>query len=85
VLRYRLGEKEYADDKRSAAQPFSYGPRGCLGRNLAHAELRIILAKMVWSFDLELEEKSQDWLSRCKVMRLWVKPELAVKLKNVVR
>ncbi|KAJ5588206.1 benzoate 4-monooxygenase cytochrome P450 [Penicillium hordei] len=80
-----LGEKEYADDKRSAAQPFSYGPRGCLGRNLAHAELRIILAKMVWSFDLELEEKSQDWLSRCKVMRLWVKPELAVKLKNVVR
>ncbi|CAI7600061.1 unnamed protein product [Penicillium crustosum] len=81
----QLGEKEYADDKRSAAQPFSYGPRGCLGRNLAHAELRIILAKMVWSFDLELEERSQDWLSRCKVMRLWVKPELAVKLKKVIR
>ncbi|CAG8902802.1 unnamed protein product [Penicillium egyptiacum] len=80
-----LGEKEYADDKRSAAQPFSYGPRGCLGRNLAHAELRIIVAKMIWSFDLDLEERSQDWLSRCKVMRLWVKPELAVKLKDVVR
>ncbi|OTB09038.1 hypothetical protein M426DRAFT_316328 [Hypoxylon sp. CI-4A] len=80
-----LGNPKYADDKKSGFQPFSFGPRSCLGRNLAYAEMRLILAKIIWSFDLELEDRSQDWLEQCKVMRLWVKPELAVRVKEVVR
>ncbi|KAF6220920.1 hypothetical protein HO133_002600 [Letharia lupina] len=80
-----LGDEMYAADKKSAFQPFSFGPRSCLGRNLALAEMRLILAKIVWSFDLELQPGSRDWLRRCRVMRLWQKPELAVRVKEVER
>ncbi|KAF3769441.1 benzoate 4-monooxygenase cytochrome P450 [Cryphonectria parasitica EP155] len=80
-----LGDERYAGDNKAGWQPFSFGPRSCLGRNLAWAEMRLIMAKILWSFDLELDQTSYDWLSRCKVMRLWVKPELAVRLRQVVR
>lgn len=80
-----MGDPDYANDKRDACQPFNFGPRGCLGVNLAHAEMRLILAKFIWSFDMELEEKSRDWLDRCRVMRFWVKPELLVRLREVKR
>lgn len=30
-----MGNEEYERDRRDAAQPFSYGPRNCIGRNLA--------------------------------------------------
>jgi len=80
-----LGDPKYADDKRSMCQPFSYGPRNCLGKNLAYAEMRLIMAKMIWSFDLELDPKSSNWLEGCRVKTLWVKPELAVRVREVVR
>lgn len=35
-------------------QPFSTGPRNCLGQHLAWAELRLILTKLVWNFDMSL-------------------------------
>ncbi|PPJ53654.1 hypothetical protein CBER1_00883 [Cercospora berteroae] len=75
----------YAEDKKHAMQPFSFGPRNCLGKNLALAEMRLIVAKMIWSFDLELDSSSNDWIDRCRVFTLWDKPELAVKLTPVNR
>ena len=36
---------EFKDDKRKAYQPFSVGPRNCLGKNLAYIEMRMVLAK----------------------------------------
>ncbi|GAB7362522.1 hypothetical protein MBLNU230_g2841t1 [Neophaeotheca triangularis] len=80
-----LGDARYADDKRSSAKAFSFGPRACLGKNLAYAEMRLILAKMVWSFDWELMAQSATWMADCRVETLWKKPELAVKLTEVVR
>ncbi len=74
-----LGDEEYADDKRSVIQPFSVGPRNCLGRNLAWAEIRSMLARLVWHFDIELLEESSDW-EKQKVFILWAKPSLMVKL-----
>ncbi|KAH7190031.1 cytochrome P450 [Fusarium oxysporum] len=41
-------------DTKQASQPFSLGPRACLGINLAYLEMRIIIAKMVYHFDWEL-------------------------------
>lgn len=47
--------------------------------------MRLILAKMIWSFDMELDSRSDKWLEKCKVFTLWAKPPLMVRLKEVVR
>jgi cytochrome P450 len=43
----------FFNDNHRAVQAFSVGPRSCVGKPLALAELRIILGKIVWNFDLE--------------------------------
>ena len=35
-----MGDPAYAGDQRKALQPFSYGPRNCLGQNMAMHEVR---------------------------------------------
>ncbi|KAF2821312.1 cytochrome P450 [Ophiobolus disseminans] len=48
-----LGEDPaFAKDQHNAVQAFSVGPRSCIGKPLAMAELRLILARLVWKFDL---------------------------------
>lgn len=47
--------------------------------------MRLIMAKMIWTFDMELDSQSDKWLENCKVFTLWKKPELMVRLKEVVR
>lgn len=37
-------------DNRAVFQPFSIRPRNCLGRNLAYTEMRMILARGLWTF-----------------------------------
>jgi cytochrome P450 len=76
-----LGDEKYADDRRSVLQPFSIGSRNCIGQNLAWAEIRTILARLVWHFDMELMDESRDWVEGQKVYFLWYKPALMVKLK----
>ena len=34
--------------------PFSFGPRGCIGRNLAYMELRSVIARTVWLYEMRL-------------------------------
>ncbi|KAG6356107.1 hypothetical protein INS49_015492 [Diaporthe citri] len=67
------------DDKR-AFQPFSSGPRACLGINLAYLEPRITLAKIIFAYDLELVSREiEDWNRSCTSFGLWRKPGLLVK------
>ncbi|KIW04541.1 uncharacterized protein PV09_04295 [Verruconis gallopava] len=66
-----LGEDpEFKDDDRFASQPFSYGPRNCIGRNLAYSKMRVILARVLWNFDLELCPESEGW-DQQKVKVFW--------------
>jgi cytochrome P450 len=75
-----LEDKRFVSDNRKARQPFSAGPRNCIGKNLAYAEMRLLLASLLWHFDLELAEESKDWMERNQIYVLWLKPELKVKL-----
>ena len=58
--------------------PFSIGPRMCIGVNLAYIEMRIILAKLVYSYDWALTQ-DVDWLESSKLFQLWTKPDLMVQ------
>lgn len=40
----------------AAFNPFSIGPRGCIGKPLAYAELTYTMAKMLYSFDFRVAE-----------------------------
>ena len=63
----------------SAFNPFSLGPRNCLGRNLAYLEMRLILAHLLWHFDFETEDKAWRWEDQ-KTWILWEKKPLNVKI-----
>lgn len=69
----------YRTDRRKILQPFSYGPRNCIGKNMATAEMRLIIAHVLWNFDMELELDSLNWIDQ-KVYALWEKNPLNVKL-----
>ncbi|KAK1633225.1 hypothetical protein BDP81DRAFT_434459 [Colletotrichum phormii] len=49
---------------------------------MAYAELRIILAKLVWNFDLELMDESKEWTSRQRIYIIWQKVPLLVRCKD---
>ncbi|TVY35570.1 Cytochrome P450 monooxygenase [Lachnellula occidentalis] len=80
-----MGGDEFAGDNRRAVQPFSVGRRDCIGRNLAYAEMRLILARLVWNFDMELAEESRGWMKDLRVFLVYEKRPLMVHLKPVVR
>lgn len=40
------------DLARSAFNPFSIGPRSCIGKGLAYVELHLVLSHVLWTFDL---------------------------------
>jgi cytochrome P450 len=53
--------------------------------SLAYAEMRLIMAKVLFNFDLELVDKRGDWMEGQKVFTLWQKPSLMVRLHPVQR
>ncbi|PPJ56017.1 hypothetical protein CBER1_03415 [Cercospora berteroae] len=66
----------------SAFQPWSVGVRNCIGKNLAYAELRLILSKVLWHYDITLDtEKTGDFLDQ-KIWSIWAKRELWMSLKK---
>ncbi|CAN8095797.1 unnamed protein product [Discula destructiva] len=75
-----LGDPRFANDNREAFQPFVVGPRNCLGRNLAYAEMRLILARLLWNFDIELADVNEKWIAKQKIYNIWEKVPLRVHL-----
>ncbi len=70
---------EYAGDRKSAFMPFSAGNWNCIGKNLAYAEMRLVVARMVWEFEMELADKGENWVDQ-RMYGLWDKKPLMVKL-----
>ena len=71
-------------DQRGASQPFSIGPRNCLGKALAYNEMRVLIARVLWNFDLELCNESMAWSSQV-TYTLWEKGQLMCSLRKHVR
>lgn len=49
-------------DAEAILRPFSLGPRNCIGKLLALAEVRLVIAKLLWNFDLELAGPQESWV-----------------------
>ncbi|KAK7743643.1 hypothetical protein SLS62_010546 [Diatrype stigma] len=78
-------EAAKSGNRLEALQPFNVGPRNCIGRNLAYAEMRLILARIVYDFDLELADDSKNWIERQRAFALWDRIPLNVYLTPVKR
>lgn len=63
----------------SAFNPFSLGPRNCLGRNLAYLEMRLILSHLLWQFNFEAVDKDWRWEDQ-KTWILWEKRPLNARI-----
>ncbi|KAL4919151.1 cytochrome P450 [Aspergillus aurantiobrunneus] len=77
--------KGFEGDIKSGMQPFSLGPRGCIGKNLSYMEMRVILARLVWNFDVVSTDGAWQWdpegeMKHMKAYTTWQKPDLNVKL-----
>ena len=66
-------------------KPFSMGPRNCIGKLLALAEARLVTAKLLWHFDVELVGEHDGWVEGARFYILWELMPLRVKLTPVQR
>jgi hypothetical protein len=48
-------------------------------RSLAYAEMRLILARVVFNFDIMIADESKNWIDQ-KVWNLWKKGQLLAYL-----
>lgn len=51
--------------------------------SLAYAEMRLVLARIVYDFDMKLAEGNGRWIERQRVFGLWDRIPLMVNLKPV--
>lgn len=71
----------YTHDNKSIVNPFSIGPRNCVGQHLAIVEMRLILSRLLWNFNLELMPESEGWTDQ-KVLVIWHKEQLMVRVRE---
>ncbi|KAI0451366.1 isotrichodermin C-15 hydroxylase [Xylaria acuta] len=82
-----LKDSKYANDAHEALKPFFTGSRDCIGQNLALIEMRLILAHMVFNFDIKqtTDPNCKDWIHKQKnLFVVWNKSPLPVQLTPVV-
>ncbi|EPE36373.1 Cytochrome P450 [Glarea lozoyensis ATCC 20868] len=76
----------FENDATSHYYPFGLGPRQCIGMELAWREMRIFVAKVLWSFDVEMVSDHKIVYERdFKMHRMWEKPEFWVRFHPVDR
>ena len=78
----------YASDVKKALQPFSVGPRNCIGRNLAYMEMRIMIARLFWNFDVLSVDGAPLWdpageMRHKKAFMVWEKSVIMVKVADL--
>ncbi|KAH8591130.1 cytochrome P450 [Bisporella sp. PMI_857] len=79
-----LYNPKFANDNLDASRPFLFGPRTCIGKNLAWLQMRIVLSKMLFLYEWEAvqtlgSDGEVDWLRDNEVRFLWAKPKFTVR------
>jgi cytochrome P450 len=60
-------------DNMSSFRPFSTGRHSCIGMRLAYAEIRLVLTRLFWAFDVSLADGNDCWdWGEQKTHVLWV-------------
>ncbi|QPC73189.1 hypothetical protein HYE68_003941 [Fusarium pseudograminearum] len=73
-------DPRFANDAKQSVNPFSLGPRDCIGKNLAYAEMRMILARVLWNFDVSMHPDTPGWDKRIKSYIIWERGAMNVML-----
>ena len=78
-----IGERpeEYDHDQLSASKPFSVGFHSCLGRNLAWVELRLVVTRLLWAFDILDEPTERVEFDDFPVILLVQKQPMKIRVK----
>ena len=64
----------------AALNPFSLGNRNCIGKYLAYVEIRLILARILFNFDIISLGNEFKWADQ-KAFLLWEKRPFEIALK----
>ncbi|KAJ6131840.1 hypothetical protein N7471_007055, partial [Penicillium samsonianum] len=54
-----LGNSRFDGDAKDVFQPFSVGPRSCIGKKFAYDSIKLVLARTLWRFQMKLDPSSQ--------------------------
>ncbi|KAI0543243.1 cytochrome P450 [Xylaria digitata] len=78
---------KFKNDNLKASKPFSQGPRECPGGAIASAVIRLLIAKVLWQFDLEVVSGQNDvsFDRDFKFMTFWERPPFWVRFKPAQR
>ncbi|KAH7346072.1 cytochrome P450 [Pyrenochaeta sp. MPI-SDFR-AT-0127] len=70
-------------DNMSSFQPFQMGRHICIGLKVAYAEMRLTLARLLWSFDIALADEKDRWdWGEQKTYIFWDKKPLEIILRR---
>jgi cytochrome P450 len=74
---------DFEGTQKEAYHPFGVGPRQCMGQLLAWVELRVILARLVWNFDMAVPEGKRplQW-SQQEIYWAWNKVGVEVSIRS---
>ncbi|KAI0945650.1 hypothetical protein AcW1_001822 [Taiwanofungus camphoratus] len=83
VFRPERWEERDKNALQQAFNPFSFGPRSCVGRNLASMELLIIISSILRRYHFVLEEPGKKFETREGFLRKPVACKVGVKRRGV--
>ncbi|KAK2011419.1 cytochrome P450 [Colletotrichum eremochloae] len=75
-----LDDPRFANDAKKVMQPFSIGPQNCIGKNLGNSEMRLIMARLLWNFEIRPTEDIHRFYNESEVYLLWEKGPVNVYL-----
>ncbi|KAI1375296.1 isotrichodermin C-15 hydroxylase [Hypoxylon crocopeplum] len=78
--------QRYADDQLKSLYPFGVGPRMCTGREIAWQQVKLFMAKVLWTFNMEAVrgmDKSFD--KDFSLHAMWKRPQIWVRFHPVQR